>query len=465
MHRVVPVHQWSLVWDDNQQLRDHFSPFNVTQLQEAAAAALGAKECVGFAKLAEGSFNKAFKFTMGDGSSAIARIPLATIDFARSVLGIPAPQVLAWSADAENPAGSEYIIMEHARGTRLVDVWDDLPLEEKIEIMQDLFSLQRKMLSVSFNRYGNLYYASDNIQGAVPAEVTGDLPTDVKETILRRFAIGPMEDLDRGPWKHPQDYTAAVAHREMKWISRFAIPKQPNDPLLSSVTQNTPRSHISLLQRYLDIAPYLFPSGEHSDVVASHLSHTDLHPGNIFVDNGRISSLIDWQETWAAPLLLLARHPRLVDYNGEIILKPPEVPLLNKAIRFEDGRTRCEPVLFAGDTWDDDLIPLRESLIKIENNYVSFFNEHCLIPCPIHFTEEELRLHSTEGEGWNEVQDFWKSIDSLVKKDGWTSNETYNDARKFFGELREAGLENLVGEEREDFERQTKWAEGVEERQ
>ncbi|KAL4935124.1 hypothetical protein BDV06DRAFT_217657 [Aspergillus oleicola] len=484
------------LWYEEQQLRDRFSPFNVSQLQRVAAAGLGVRECVGIAKLAEGSFNKTFKLTMDDGSSAIARIPhpvagprhyttaseVATMDFARNVLDIPAPQVFAWSADAENPVGSEYIIMEHAPGTKLDDVWNDLSLEEKVAIVKNLVSLQKKMLSLSFNRYGNLYYASDNIQGAVPAEVTGDVPTDVKETILRRFAIGPVadrafwskeraeiEDIDRGPWKRPQDYAASVAQREMKWISRFAIPKQSDDPLLPSVTQNIPSSHISLLQRYLDVAPYFFPGDDHSDVVASYLSHTDLHSGNIFVENGRISSLIDWQETWAAPLLLLARHPRLVDYDGEIILKPPanfkeldptekkriretmsksiilylyeqqlaeEVPLLDKAIRFEYGRTRCEPVLFAGNTWDNDIIPLRESLIRVEKYWDDLGIN---IPCPIHFTDEDLRLHDKEGEGWNDVQDFWKSIEFIVMKDGWTSNESYDDACKLFGELRETG--------------------------
>lgn len=166
---------------------------------------------------------------------------------------------------------------------------------------------------------------------------------------------------------------------------------------MTSVTQNSPESHISLLRKYLKVAPYLLP--DDAAVVASHIWHTDLHSGNIFVDNGRICSVIDWQGTWAAPLILQARHPRLVDYNGDIILKAPanfkdlepdekdrikgqmsssiilylyekqiakEVPLLDKVLHFNHGRTRCEPIHFVGDTWDDDILPLRESLIRIE---------------------------------------------------------------------------------------------------
>jgi hypothetical protein len=198
---------------------------------------------------------------------------------------------------------------------------------------------------------------------------------------------------------HPQDYAISVAHREIKWIEQFAVPKPDNDPLVPSKTQNSPGNHISLLQRYLQVAPYLLPSD--SDVVASHIWHTDLHAGNIFIDINtcQISSIIDWQGIWAAPLILQARHPRLVQYDGELILKAPtnfkdleageksrirdnmgrsiilylyeqtiskEVPILHKVLHFSNGRTRCEPIIFAGDTWEDDIIPLRESLIRIE---------------------------------------------------------------------------------------------------
>jgi Phosphotransferase enzyme family len=87
------------------------------------------------------------------------------------------------------------------------------------------------------------------------------------------------------------------------------------------MSQNSPDSHLSLLQKYLDVAIYLLP--DDPGVVAPFIWYTDLHPGNIFVDQGRISSVIDWQGTWAAPFIIQARHPRLVDYHGDIILKAP----------------------------------------------------------------------------------------------------------------------------------------------
>ncbi|PGH13105.1 hypothetical protein AJ80_06477 [Polytolypa hystricis UAMH7299] len=79
-------------------------------------------------KIGEGNFNKVFRLQMNDGAVAIARMPhpnagpsqyttaseVATMEFARPVLDIPVPKVLAWSATSDNAIGSEYIIMEEA---------------------------------------------------------------------------------------------------------------------------------------------------------------------------------------------------------------------------------------------------------------------------------------------------------------------------------------------------------------
>ncbi|RAK76383.1 aminoglycoside phosphotransferase family protein, partial [Aspergillus fijiensis CBS 313.89] len=499
------------LWDEEQQLRDRFAPFNVRELQRVAAQSVGAEICTAITKLAEGSFNKTFRLEMGDGSAVIARIPhpiagpryyttaseVATMEFARTVLGVPTPHVYAWNADVCNPVGSEYIIMEEAPGTKLEDLWDDYSLEEKIAVMKDLVQLERKMLQVPLNCYGSLYYTDVNIRGAVPAEARAELSAGLKDTIRRRFVIGPLAErhywskeraemtLDRGPWKQPQDYVLSLAYREEPWIQQYATPRAEDDPLVTSATQNSPSSHISLLQKYRQVAPYLLP--DDPVVVAPYIWHTDLHAGNIFICNGKISSVIDWQGLWAAPLIIQARHPRLVDYNGEVILKAPttfkqldlaekarirglmsrsillylyekqiarELPLLDKVLRFDHGRTRCNPVLFVGDTWEDDLLPLRESLIRFERcwNELGFD-----FPCPIHFTEDDFRVHAEESAGWNDVQDFWNSVADVVSRDGWTPHHLYGDAVSLFTELRDIGLKAMVGKERDAFEIQTQW--------
>lgn len=78
--------------------------------------------------------------------------------------------------------------------------------------------------------------------------------------------------------------------------------------------------------------------------------------------------------------------------------------------------------------------------------------------CPIHFTDDELKSHLKDSEGWNEVQDFFDSVEGLVKRDGWTHHETFDVAMAFFSDLRKMGLKHMKGEEREKFEKQTLWA-------
>ncbi|KAF4228720.1 hypothetical protein CNMCM6805_001903 [Aspergillus fumigatiaffinis] len=479
------------LWDEEQQLRDRYTPFNVPELQKVAAHSVGAKECINMTKLAEGSFNKTFKLSMDNGLNVIARIPhpiagpkyyttaseVATMEFARSILEIPVPRVYAWNADPNHPVGSEFIIMEEAPGANLDDIWHDLPLEEKVAITKDLVSLEKKMLSVSLNKYGNLYFANELIQGAAAADIRGIVPEETRKAVQDRFIIGPVAErgywtkerasmrLDRGPWEMPQQYAISLACREIEWIKQYATPRPHGDPLMSSASQNSPEHHISLLQKYLKVARFLLP--EDPDLVAPHIWHTDLHPGNLFVSEGRISCVIDWQGIWAAPLLLRARHPRLVDYQGDIVLKPPanfndldaeqkktirekmsksiviylyekqiakEAPLLNRVLHLSHGRTRCDPIQY----WRE-----------LEFDF----------PCPIHFTEEELRTHVEESEGWNDVQEFWNSVANIVTREGWTPNHLYNDAVTLFAELRDTGLKTMTGKEREDFMKQTQWVE------
>ncbi|KAK0109425.1 Phosphotransferase enzyme [Cadophora gregata] len=500
------------LWDEESQLRERFLVFNVEELQRIAAESVRARSCVSMTKLAEGGYNKVFRLVMDNGSVAIARLPnlnagpaqkttaseVATMDFARTVLNIPVPKVFTWSAVASNPVGAEYIIMEEASGTQLLDVWGSKKVSEKNKIVEGVVKIEKKLLSLSFTRYGSIYFASDAFPGCEPANVVGDIPADMKEIVQRRFVIGPVVDrdywngerafmaIDRGSWANPQDYLKSIANREIAWLRSFAVPKPPNDVFLPSEAQNSPSSHISLYEMFLRMVPYLLPKKK--ELSKSTLWHWDLHSANIFVEGNRITSIIDWQDTWAGPLFLQFRHPKLADYNGEVLLKLPDDyeilegdekartrnqveksivlyhyetetesvnPLLSEILRIHQGRTRRETVQFAANTWDGDILPFRQCLIRLERNWDELGFDS---PCPIHFTEEELEAHYKDGEGWNERADFWDSIAGLVGRDGWTSNETYEQALEMFAELRAEGLKNLTGKDRVDFEAQTKWA-------
>ncbi|KAJ9227024.1 hypothetical protein DTO027B5_8130 [Paecilomyces variotii] len=377
---------------------------------------------------------------MANGKAVVARIPnpnagpaflttaseVATMDFLRNMLCLPVPEVLAWNSavDSTNRVGAEYIIMEHAPGKNLADVWTDMDLEPKVQIMEDIVAIQHKLLSLKFSKYGCLFYRKDAPPGSCPAIVEGDkLLHEHKNSIAEQFSIGPVVDtafwskgrgdmdIDRGPWTSAVDYVQALALREVAWIQKHATPRSPNDPLFVSHSQNNPAEHVSLLQRYLSVAPHLVPREE--NILGSFLWHSDLRTPNVFVDDtGHITSIIDWQSTWAGPLFLEGRHPHLLDYN--------------------DGKTLTDPIRFVGNTWEGDILPLRESLIRVQKKWDLLGHT---ARCPVNFSPEEIRKHHEDGEGWNEVQDFWDTVSGIMGRDGWTSHATYDQAISIYSQI------------------------------
>jgi len=156
------------LWNEDEQLKARFRPFSVPGLKEAACRAVRTEQCMSCEKIGEGNYNKAYRLVMGDGQKVIAKIPhpnagpstlttaseVATMEFARTILNLPVPKVLAWSASDQNHVQTEYIIMEEARGSQLYESWQDVSLETKHEIIRQIVDIERKLLSLSFDKYG-----------------------------------------------------------------------------------------------------------------------------------------------------------------------------------------------------------------------------------------------------------------------------------------------------------------------
>lgn len=105
-------------------------------------------------------------------------------------------------------------------------------------------------------------------------------------------------------------------------------------------------------------------------------------------------------------------------------------------------------------------IGIKRDEININLCIHRYWNEFDItMPCPFHFSSDEIQSHERDGEGWNEAQDFWDSVRGLITPEGWTSNETYAEAREYFSALRQGGLKNMTGKEREWFDAQTRSAE------
>jgi hypothetical protein len=154
------------LWNEREQLEARYRYFNIASLQQVACQAVGADKCISFEKIGEGNYNKAYHLEMEDGQKVIAKVPhpnagprllttaseVATMEFARTILNIPTPQVLAWSATDQNPVQAEYIIMEEARGSPLYEAWHGLSLRKKADIIREFVDVERKLLSISFEK-------------------------------------------------------------------------------------------------------------------------------------------------------------------------------------------------------------------------------------------------------------------------------------------------------------------------
>ena len=216
--------------------------FNYDELVKVAVKAVSARSCISFRKLSEGSplpsalahfiwllpvqgmFNRVFLLGFDNGAEAIARLPfpivgsphlvtaseVATMDFARTVLKIPVPRVLAWSSHP-NDVGTEFIICEKAPGVEMREVWKSAQYQDfmnLIHISKEIYKIEGKFISYQFSSYGSIFYRED-LKG-LPHST--DLWADGRrDEASERFAIGPMMiwdlwrgerstmDVDRGP--------------------------------------------------------------------------------------------------------------------------------------------------------------------------------------------------------------------------------------------------------------------------
>lgn len=130
----------------------------------------------------------------------------------RSVLGTPAPQVIAWSSNRKNAVEAEYIVMEKAERVQLGSVWSTLEGKQKVQVIRAIAKYQLAWSDVLIQQIGSLYY-QDDLSGQNSAGLRY-INKDSGETVEDgRFAIGPIQsrewmdhgrvalDCDRGPCK------------------------------------------------------------------------------------------------------------------------------------------------------------------------------------------------------------------------------------------------------------------------
>ena len=108
------------------------------------------------------------------------------IEQVRNVISIPVPRILAWDGGSSNSAESEYILMEEAKGTQLEELWTDMDLGDKFKVVDDVITIQKKLQSVTFSRFG----CPDSV-----SEYLADIENQIRQPL---FQIGCIRRLLQG---------------------------------------------------------------------------------------------------------------------------------------------------------------------------------------------------------------------------------------------------------------------------
>ncbi|KAF9007160.1 kinase-like domain-containing protein, partial [Cyathus striatus] len=314
--------------NEKHELQQRYLKFNIPALKKAAIDAVeGATSVVDFRKLVDGWSNKMLSLTMDNGKSVVARLPcrivgpieqtvkseVATMEFARTRLGLPVPRVLGWCSRPEaTDVSSAYIIMEDVKGLPVHVVVDNLSFSQKCQVMDEIIEIQRKMASFTFSGYGSIYYCNDLKDNYIPIDDTFVLGPAVTPSLT--YQNRDKIDISRGPWTSVEKYLQTVVNVEKRWIKEHARPE-----FLSSFQHfpgdvSDPAAHIELLERIEKLIPFIT-----LECVPRLTKPILWHPQNFSCANIMISddflagktnqmvSLIDWQDSLVGPLYLQAK--------------------------------------------------------------------------------------------------------------------------------------------------------------
>ncbi|GAQ46488.1 phosphotransferase enzyme family protein [Aspergillus niger] len=452
--------------------------------------------------MAEGGFNRVLQITMLDGTKVLSRLPypstqpkgfavaseVATLALLRAH-GLPVPRVYAYSTDATNPVGSEYIIMEKLPGRPLGDRWFELSDRERLKVLLQLVQFEAKLHAIQLPASGSIYYASD-----LPSDSPGiavpdsDLCIGPSAALKWWFAERASLRVDRGPCADPIDVLRNPALKELACLRTHGRPRFPFERAYREsmgYRLADPSEHIVSLQSYLKIAPRLLPSAD--EFLRPILRHPDLQPNNIFVsDDLDIVGLIDWQHAAVLPLFLAAGIPKFFqNYNDpeSLHFRLPPTPELNdldeeeKAEALHDFRRRHTHFFYlafterfnephframdqttdmltrrifshADDPWEGNNIPLQADLVLVAKSW----HEYSTDPCPI-------SISAANSDSIMHLQSMQEEIDLQLKYirnaigisiDGWTPSEEYEAACARARQMKVDGLASLDA----DYERE-----------
>ncbi|KAL8754810.1 MAG: hypothetical protein Q9199_004081 [Rusavskia elegans] len=449
--------------DEKSQLSKRRVEFNLSNLCNEAVSVANGSPVRKIEKM-EGGFSKALVITTENGKEVVAKLPCpnagramystaseaAVLQYVSTRTQVPVPKLLAWNADATNPVGAEYIIMEKAPGVQLFTVWDDLSATDRIKLIKSLTQLEHQLAAIQFPAYGNLYFRQS-------------IPEPSKRVLLDSF-LDPTAQFCVGPSCDPA-WTNGTTAADID----STLDMGPLNNNLASDLQGNAKDHIVLCDMALKLLPNLAGLSSLQQSARPTIWHTDLHMGNIFVseqDHSQIVSVIDWQHISISPLFLQARWPVLLSPPDDYALGPRHPELSSDFENFDphdkevalfqkeraDASKAYEIATYLnnrdtyvalwktdqpareffkriGDTWDDGMVPLQMCLLKICENWgLLGFSD----PCPLDLSIRDVETFNQRSKKYKQ----WYGIQEFAKKyldtddDGWIAPQMDFDEKR-----------------------------------
>ena len=214
------------------------------------------------------------------------------------------PILIGYDATTENVLQRPYTIQTRLPGKTLDDVWDELDIEAKCEIVEQLADFQIKCKEIRFPACGDL--------------CCDDSPEGVKELKLgiREFGSRSIVRLEN-----------VTCTPEVAYKSYFLaqLPRTIED--CASVREDILPYNRAMLRDISKIFDDMETIPEYKDYLSRNvndasLHHVDLHPGNLLVEpytksgetttHWRISGIIDWDGGQALPAVQTNQAPAML---------------------------------------------------------------------------------------------------------------------------------------------------------
>lgn len=311
------------------------------------------------ASIHEGKHNRIYKVTLSTGKELVLRIPykleseysisqkikseVATMDFLNLKLGANVPKVVAYGANKVNSLQSPFILMEHIEGDLLMKQWDPLVADEtegsqeKLKsVIEPIAAFQEKLLSITFNKFGSLYFNDD-----VSVTDQSSLPYNGEENPLltKRWRIGPSveksfsKNKNQLSEKEIKQYNKSIdADKPLETITSIAgieLENLRNRLALAQADSGNKVENVDLIQKMIatfenlkTMSTKLFNPNSQSLMNAEELFKPrlycpDLDPLNVILNSNKNNEpyFVDFEYTCIKPFIL-SSYPSFVGYQG-----------------------------------------------------------------------------------------------------------------------------------------------------